>query len=734
MFNVAFGRRIALLLIVAMVGWTAPAQEPAKPKRPRVGLVLEGGGALGFAHIGVLQYLEAHHIPVDYVAGTSMGGLVGGLYAAGNSPEDLKKFVGDIDWALVLSGQLPFPALSFRRKEDKLAFPNRLEFGLNKKGLTLPTGLNSGSAVNLLFDKTLLPYYDLKNFDELPIPFRCVATDITTGEPHVFKDGPLPRALRATMSIPGLFAPVRIGNDLYTDGGAVDNLPVDIAQEMGAQEIIAVYLDTGPVDPEKLDSLLAIAGRNVEIMIAANEARSLKTANLVIRADVSKFASSDFTMSEKIIPQGLKAAQGMAAQLDKYAVSDAEWEDYVAQRNSRKRTNLPVPKFVEVAGLKGMDQSQVASSFKQYVDKPIEPKKIETTIADLEGTGIYSGINFNLVDRNNEKGLLIRPLKKGYAPPFVNLGLTLSSIDSNNLQLGIGGRVTLVNLAGPGSEIRIDGQMGQLAGMEGELYKPIVPGKRFFMAPHVYFAHANDAYYSGSTQLAQYKEVKNGIGGDLAYQFNSKTELRVGGDYLHYKETRTVGQAIEQEFNLRPFVPKLEFRYFGQNEVMVPSRGTIVQLVYNYYTEKPNASGGYSQMSLRSSHFIPVRERGIIAGAFSGGTSFHASNLGLAGFQLGGPLRLSAYSRGELLGNDYFLVQGAYLYQLTRLNPLIGDQIYVGGLFEIGKIIGGNLATPNLPSDLGAIVIAKTLIGPLYGGIAANTDHFKWYIGLGRVF
>jgi NTE family protein len=734
MFNVAFGRRIALLLIVAMVGWTAPAQEPAKPKRPRVGLVLEGGGALGFAHIGVLQYLEAHHIPVDYVAGTSMGGLVGGLYAAGNSPEDLKKFVGDIDWSLVLSGQLPFPALSYRRKEDKLAFPNRLEFGLNKKGLTLPTGLNSGSAVNLLFDKTLLPYYDLKNFDELPIPFRCVATNITTGEPHVFKDGPLPRALRATMSIPGLFSPVRIGNDLYTDGGAVDNLPVDIAQEMGAQEIIAVYLDTGPVDPEKLDSLLAVAGRNVEIMIAANEARSLKTANLVIRADVSKFTSSDFTKSEKIIPEGLKAAQGMAAQLDKYTVSDAEWEDYVAQRNSRKRTNLPVPKFVEVAGLKGMDQSQVAASFKQYVDKPIETKKIETTIADLEGTGIYSGINFNLVDRNNEAGLLIRPIKKGYAPPFVNLGLTLSSIDSNNLQLGIGGRVTLMNLAGPGSEIRIDGQVGQIAGMEGELYKPIIPGKRFFVAPHAYFTHANDAYYSGSTQLAQYKEVKNGIGGDLAYQFNSKSELRVGGDYMHYNATRTVGLAFAQEFKLRPFVPKLEFQYFGQNEVMVPSRGTIVQLLYNYYTEKPNATGGYSQMSLRSAHFIPVRERGIIVGAFSGGTSFHASNLGLAGFQLGGPLRLSAYSRGELLGNDYFLVQGGYLYQVARLNPVIGDQIYVGGLYEIGKIIGENRATPNLPSDLGALVIVKTLIGPLYGGIAANTDHFKWYIGLGRIF
>jgi NTE family protein len=734
MLNVAFGRRVALLLIGSMMGWTAPAQEPAaKPKRPRIGLVLEGGGALGFAHIGVIQYLEAHHIPVDYVAGTSMGGLVGGLYAAGNGPEDLKKFVGDIDWSQVLSGQIPFPALSFRRKEDKLAFPNRLEFGI-KKGIALPTGLNSGSAVNLLFDKTLLPYYDLKSFDDLPIPFRCVATDITTGEPHVFKDGPLPRALRATMSIPGLFAPVRIGNDLYTDGGAVDNLPVDVAQEMGAQEIIAVYLDTGPVDPEKLNSLLAVAGRNVEIMIAANEAKSLKTANIVIRADVSKFASSDFVMSAEIIPQGLKAAEGMAAELDKYSVSNAEWEDYVAQRNARKRTQVPVPKFVEVAGLKGMDQSQVAASFKQYVGKPLEPKKVEATIADLEGTGIYSGINFNIVDRNNEPGLLIRPLKKGYAPPFLNIGLTLSSIDSNNLQLGAGARVTFMNLAGPGSEVRIGGQVGQVAGMQGELYKPIVAGKRFFWAPHGYLAHTLTAYYSGSQQLAQYREVKNGLGGDIAYQFNSKTELRIGEDYQWFSETRTVGTPIEQEFDLRPFVTKVAFNYYGQNEVMVPSRGTIIQTYYNYFTQKPNDTGGYSQLNLRSGHFIPVKQRNIIFGTLSGGTSFGASNLGLAGFQLGGPLRLSAYNRGELLGNDYFLIQGGYLYQLTRLNPVLGDQIYAGGFFEIGKIIGGNLATPNLPSDVAGAIIVKTLIGPLYGGIAANTDHFRWYFGLGRVF
>src|SRR5215469_1284665 len=195
-----FGACAMFVLCAGLLAVThsAGAQQPVvqSPSRPKVGLVLEGGGALGFAHIGVIEWIEQHHIPVDYVAGTSMGGLVGGLYASGMSPQQIAEFVGGVDWPAVLSGQVPFPALSYRRKEDKVAFPNRIELGL-KHGFSLPNGLNSGSAVGLLLDEKMLPYYDMKSFDDLPIPFRCVATDMTTGTEHVFKDGSLAQAMRS---------------------------------------------------------------------------------------------------------------------------------------------------------------------------------------------------------------------------------------------------------------------------------------------------------------------------------------------------------------------------------------------------------------------------------------------------------------------------------------------------------------------------------------------------------
>ncbi|MBS1800916.1 MAG: patatin-like phospholipase family protein [Acidobacteria bacterium] len=702
--------------------------------RKKIGLVFEGGGALGLAHIGVIRWMEQHHIPVDYISGTSMGGLVGGLYASGLSPDEIDEFVRNIDWATVLSGQVPFQALSYRRKEDKLVFPNRIEFGL-KKGFSLPSGLNSGAAVNLLFDRTMLPYWDLKSFDDLPIPFRCVATELNTGQAHVFEDGSLPRALRSTMSIPGVFAPVRVGNDLYSDGAAVDNLPVDVARSMGGEVIISSYLNVGPPAPGSLNSLVGVAGRNVSIMVAANEINSLKNSDIVISSDVSKFGALEFAKSNEIIPKGEQAAELEAAALEKYALNDADWAAYVAERQARRRTMVPQPQFIEILGLTGVQQKEVDARFEKYVGHPVDPEKIEQSIADLQGTGLYSTINYNIVERNGKKGLLVRALTKDYGPPFMNAGLTILANDSNDVQLGAGVRATFFNVLGPGSELRVDGALGQPAGLSGELFKPVKPGSKAFVAPHAYITHQINPYYQGSEQLDQYKERRNGLGVDLGYMFNAKTELRLGEDVQWFSEHRTIGTALGNEFSIVPFVTKVRFQYLGQNDMLVPSSGSLASATYNYYTSQPAGVGGYSQMSGRLEHFFPIGERGILFGTAQGGTSFGATNLGLAGLALGGPLRLAAYGRNELLGTDYYLGQAGYLQRLAQLNPVFADAIYVGGMYETGKMYGGNAQTPKRPNDVAAFGVIKTWIGPVYGGISiGDSDHRKWFFGLGRVF
>jgi len=712
-------------------------QEGAPPTvtgRKRIGLVLEGGGALGFAHVGVLEWMEQHHIPVDDVAGTSMGGLVGGLYASGMSPDEIKKFIAAIDWTAVLSGQIPFPALSYRRKEDKIAYPNRLEFGL-KHGISLPSALNSGAAVGLLFDRTMLPYWDLKSFDDLPIPFRCVATELNTGQAHVFEDGSLSQALRATMSIPGLFAPVHHNNDVYSDGGAVDNLPVDVARSMGAQVVISSYLNVGPANQSSLVSLTGVVGRNVSIMVANNEVNSLKNSDVVVSSDVSKIGTLDFEKNEEIVPLGYKAAEIEAKELEKYALNDADWEAYLAQRHARRRTEVPIPRFVTVYGVGGMQQADIDARFQKYVGKPVDPDQIEKTIADLQGTGLYSTINYNMTEQKDKIGLLIRPRNKVWGPPFMNLGLPILANDANNVELGIGVRATFFNVAGPGSEVRLDGAIGQPASLSAELYKPLKPGSRAFVAPHAYIVRQINPYYEGSEQLEQYREYRNGLGVDLGYLFNSRTELRVGEDVQWFNEHRTIGTDGQLEFSLIPFVSRARFQYLGGNDVMVPTKGSIVSTTYNYSTKRPNAGGGYSQLTGRLEHFIPIRTKNVLFTQVLGGTSFGASNLGLAGVTLGGPLRLSAYARNELLGTDYFLGQVGYLHQIAKLNPIFADTIYAGGFYEIGKMYGGNAQTPHTPNDVAAALVIKTLIGPVSAGLSiGDSDHRKWYFGVGRVF
>src|SRR5262245_22785427 len=203
----------------------------AQRQRPRIGVALEGGGAMGLAHIGVLKWFEEHQIPVDYVAGTSMGGLVGGFYATGMTPEEMRSLISGLDWRKILSDRTPYEDLSYRRKEDQRAYPNSLVFGL-RHGLSAPAGLIPGHQIGLLIDRVTLPYYELPTFDALPVPFRCVATDLVSGKPYVFKDGSLAVALRATMSIPGAFSPVHDGQTVFVDGGLLNNLPTDVVRDM----------------------------------------------------------------------------------------------------------------------------------------------------------------------------------------------------------------------------------------------------------------------------------------------------------------------------------------------------------------------------------------------------------------------------------------------------------------------------------------------------------------------
>src|ERR1700761_9314989 len=502
------------------------AASPAPAGRPKLGIVLEGGGALGLAHIGVLQWMEEHRIPVSYVAGTSMGGLVGGIYSTGRSPAEVREVVDGINWNDVLRGQTPFKDLSFRRKQDAHEVPSSLEFGL-RKGLQFPAGFNSGQQVSLILDRIALPYSELKSFDDLPIPFACVATDLVSGKPHVFRSGPLALALRSTMSLPGIFTPVRTDDHVYVDGGLLNNIPIDVAKEMGADIVIGIHLETQPLSPTAPLSSFAVLGESISVMIAANELRSMDQADLLVSVPLEKYDALDYGAADAIIQAGYDAAAAKAKVLSAFSVSEAEWQQYQTNRRAKKKT-APIPEFIQVTGTRPEMADSIEKKMSIDVGKPEDTTKLDQQIVTLSGQGRFSNVGYSMVEKEGNHGLQIQTEQKPYAPPVVRPLILIDGSDYNNVLFSIGARITFLDFGSYRSELRNNVIVGSQYLADSEYYHPFTPTSNWFVAPRVGVNSIQDNLYNGDTLIASYR-TRQALGGvDVGYGFGNTGELRFG--------------------------------------------------------------------------------------------------------------------------------------------------------------------------------------------------------------
>lgn len=716
----------AVLLFLPLVSISSAAD------RLRIGLVLEGGGALGFAHIGVLQWFEANRIPIDAIAGTSMGGMVGGLYAAGETPQDISSLIGGLNWPAILRSQPAFDEIGFRRKEDRLAFPNQLEFGW-RKGLALPSGLNSGQEVDSILDRALLPYFDLKSFDDLPIPFRCVATDLVSGKEKDFDRGSLAAALRATVSIPALFIPEDQNGSVYTDGGSLNNLPVDVAKRMNVDIVIAVYLDNGPPAADFQQSLLGIASRTASIMVAANEMRSIQLADILLTADVKDFTAADFTSSAKIIPRGFDAAQNKRTLLSRFSLAENEWQNYLKVRRSRQRTVVPVPEFVAVSGSTALEASAIKRSLTSLIGKPVDPASLENKLTNLNAQGVFDSLRYGIVEQSGKPGLGIVAAQKTNGPPFINFGLTIDGSDTNDVRFGLGARLTFLNAGGFRSEWRTDFAMGDRYEIASEYYHPFTGSSNWFVAPHAVAGKRRFDLYDNRNRLSEYSIHRAGVGLDLGYALGHKAEIRVGEELIRHEINLKLGAAFTPDYARSWGDSSARFAFFGQDDSVIPHKGINSQTRVDWFNASPFGSS-YHSAETKSSFFLPVSQNGSLFLSASAGSAFGAKNLGLESFTLGGPFRLGAYGINELIGNQYLLFQGGYSHRVLTFNPLFGGAVYGLAWYEMGKIYG-DPAVARLPLDGSVAIVAKTGLGPVFAGASmAATDRIKWWFGLGHVF
>jgi NTE family protein len=717
----------------------APPSTPAEGTKPnskprlKIGVALEGGGALGLAHIGVLKWFEDHHIPIDYLAGTSMGGLVGGLYATGKSPQQLHELVEKQNWDVILGGGLPYEDLSFRRKEDQVAFPNSILLGL-RKGLVLPGGLNAGQQISLLIDRETLAYSDVQSFDDLPIPFRCVATDLVSGKQAVFKDGPLSRAMRATMAIPGLFSPIREAEHIYVDGGLVGNLPTDVVRDMGADIVIGVHLQTSPAEAAKIQSLFAILGRSIDVVVAGNEIRGLAGADLVVNVPLQDFNSLEYTKSKEIIDRGTEAAAQKSHVLDTYALDDAAWAQYMERRKALEKSNVPVPQFVKVQGASPVAVENIQRFLQPLAGKPIYTTQLDGLLTRLTGIGRYDTAGYQITQQNGQDGLLVTLHEKVYAPPTLQLGFEVDGSESNDVDFTLATRLTFLDVAGYRSEWRTDFIFGNTYGVQSELYRPFSPGSKWFFSPHANASSAAFKIYRKSDPLAEYRLNETGIGIDVGYGFSRFSEVRFGYELGTLDARLRLGTPEFSSLDGRTGATHLRWLYDHTDDPVIPRSGVNAESDFRWYDTSPNQINSFPVAEAHIGLFKPITEPASLFVVAQGGTTFGSTTNGYPQFFLGGPNRLSAYGTNELFGDQYYDFRLGYLHDLLTLPPLAGKKVYAIAEYEFAKMYGFPSAS-KFPNDFAFGVLAETAVGPLvFGGSIGDSGHRKWFFQLGRVF
>jgi NTE family protein len=734
-------RRLVFCLTL-LTGWLAPveAQQPP-PVRRKVGVAFGGGSARGFAHVGVIRWFEEHRVPIDFVAGTSMGGLIGGAFATGMSSAELERLLAETDWNQMF-GASSYRFKSIRRKEDARAYPSRLEFGL-KQGLAMPASLNNGQQVDLMLTRLTVPYSGIGTFADLPTPFRCVAVDLRTANQVVLDRGSVARALRATMSLPGIFPPVEIDGQILVDGGALNNVPADVVRSMGADVVIAVNVGETPDVRKVSSSMLGLIGSTVDAMMLAGTRRGIAAADLVLTPDLEGFGSLDWRRARELIDAGYRAAEASNAALLPLALDADLWRQHVAARDAKRRTAIPQPTSLVVEGASTIDERRIRRLLEARLGQPVDAAGIERDIAILSGLDAYETIDWDVVESGGQHALAIRARPKPHAPPFLMVAVILQNTTSEDFSFQLAGRYLAYDVLTTGSELRIDAGLGSQPSVGAEFLQRLF-STRLFVALSGALTKQRFNFVTDDVVVAQY-DRKRTIGRlDVGLELGRDAEMRVGVLSGRVEADLRVGDPILPSLDGGQTELAARAIYDGQDSVVVPSSGTRLEARLRHVLESPDPPDDFvtnrtnddlTQGEVLASKFWSIRstrDRLFLAGGL--GTSFDGAPLPTDQFVLGLPLRLGAFDVGERRGDHYLSVTGGYLRGIGRLPDFLGGPIFAGGWVENGSAFD-ELSDAQLSTHLGFGLVMDTLLGPALAGTSIGFDgNSRFYIALGRVF
>ena len=709
--------------------------------RPRIGLVLSGGGARGMAHVGVIQVLEEMKIPISCIAGTSMGAVVGALYAAGMSPAEMGKFVTSMEWNEAFKDKPPPSELSFRSKREAADYLINFDLGFKDGKFAIPKGLLQGQNLNLILKSLLFHTEGIDDFNKLNIPFRAVATDLESGDAVILKKGELVKAIRASMSIPALFAPVEIDGRILVDGGIANNLPIDIARQMGADVVIVVDISTNLSRREELTSSVEITSQLTTILVQRNTALQISTmheTDILIRPDMGNISSGDFFRASEAVATGRKKAEELKPQLARLAVEEKDFLSYL-QIQRKKDQEMPIIDTVEVVNKTSLPTGLIAAQIDMKPGAKLNLAELKRNIDRVYGIDTFERVDFYLKKKDKASGIVIEPLEKSWGPNYFRFGLGLEDNFKGSSSYALTAQFTKTAMNRLAGEWRTEVQIGESPHIYTEFYQPLDPSLSYFVAANTGYRVRNFNDYNEDGDITTRYRVQSGhIGLDVGRQFGNWGELRMGirreygdikvlvGDHTGPADTYNRGSIF------------VSAAYSTLDNYVFPLYGTDAYVTWDYNLKMLGSD-------------IEVQAVGVKwMAAFTWGkytflpsidikTTLDNDDMAVQDtFPLGGFLNLSGFSANEIYGRHAGLARLVAYREIGSAGlGALKMPLYFGMSAEAGNV-WNKRADINFESLIlaGSIFIGtKSFLGPIYLAYGqAQRSHSSIYLYLGKRF
>ncbi|MBF78205.1 MAG: hypothetical protein CMK86_09930 [Pseudomonadales bacterium] len=723
-------KRLLPLLLLFLSTWTL-----AEPLR--TGLVLSGGGARGLAHIGVLKQLEEMNIPIDAIAGTSMGAVIGGLYAAGYSADELEQIALDLDWQATLSDTPLREDIPYRRKQDDRDFLVKQRLTFKDGALSFPLGLLQGQNMGVVLESLLVHTNEIDDFDRLPIPFRAVATDIATGEAVVFDHGHLPLAIRASLALPGFFAPVEVDGRLLVDGVLSKNVPIDVARAMGVDRVIVVDIGTPLKSASELNSVLDIMDQTTTLLTRTNTERQLATltdADLLLQPALGDMGFSSFAETQQAIDAGAQSLSDAQGVLAFVAPPGSDAGGNLASSRPQRQAIIHA---VEVDNSGKVADEVVLSMIRQEVGEPLNLARLQTDMGTIYGTDYFSRVTYEVVHDQGHNTLLVHTAGRRTGTDYLRLGLNLVDDFEGDSQYNLGASFRVNGLNPLGAEWLTRLQVGSDQELYTEFYQPLDYGSRYFVAPFIDADSRNLEVIDDNDPIVAYRQKRYGAGINIGRQIANNGEVRFGLSRYRGNSRVRIGDPDLPDVDFDEAFYSIEVDRDTLDNVNFPRSGDEAKFSWRQSEPALGADERYQQIEFKANKAFGFGPNSWQVGGFIGRTDSDV-NVAQSSFVLGGPGWFSGFRQDALAGQNYQLGRLVYYRRLTpSYFNAFSLPLYLGASLEYGRVYNRDDTDFDTGYFTGGSLLLgmDTLVGPLFFGLGANEEgHEALYMKLGQTF